>query len=194
MVKVVHCPTFAKKLFGVIDNIGNIAPSTNALLFGIYYTALSSCTARETRQRFGESQEELMQRYGRYFESAIGHSFDCPSLEALQALVLYMVCFNDMHLANDTCGANSNPLRFPSPRSRTSDMEAASSISFSWQYARHRPYDFKRSPSQDFLLSKRSCGGVFGIIFVDWSRDLLRRVLRGNPASCITIQCECLRI
>lgn len=91
MVKVIHCGTFAKKLFGIIDNIGNIGPSTNALLFSIYYTALSSCTARETRQRFGESQEELMLRYGQYFESAVAHGFDVPSLETLQALVLYMV-------------------------------------------------------------------------------------------------------
>lgn len=60
-------------------------------MFSIYYTALSTCTAREVRQRFGERQEELMQRYGRYFEHAAGHCFDTPSLEYLQGIILYMV-------------------------------------------------------------------------------------------------------
>lgn len=140
MVKVVHCPAFAKKLFGVIDNIGNVSPSTNALLFGIYYTALSSCTAREVRQRFGESREELMQRYGRYFESAIGHSFDVPSLESLQALILYMVS-GRRPSESDCTGRHSNTLRLLSHRFRISDMEEpASSTCSTWPSARHKQY------------------------------------------------------
>lgn len=139
MVKIIHCPTFAEKLFGVIDNIGNVGPSTNALLLSVYYTAVSTCTAAEARRRFGESQEELMQRYGRYFESAIRHSFDAPTLEALQALVLYMVSslYDHRHCRCD--GKPSDLLRLCLHRSQIKDtiLEASNTFSNS-RYARRK--------------------------------------------------------
>jgi hypothetical protein len=93
MIKLIHCPTFAKKLFSLVDNINinNIPAATNALLFAIYYAAVSSCTAAETRRRFGEAQEVLLRRYGISVEVALGEMFETPGLEGLQGLVLYMV-------------------------------------------------------------------------------------------------------
>lgn len=141
MVKVVHCPSFAEKLFAMIDNIGSVAPSTNSLLFSIYYTALSSCTAREARQRFGESREDLMQRYSRHFESAVGHSFDVPSLESLQSLVLYMVsrCVTYLGIAIER---TSNTLRLLFRRFPTTDIqEVALSICSKWRCVQHKCSD-----------------------------------------------------
>jgi hypothetical protein len=93
MIKLIHCPTFAKKLFSLVDNINinNIPSGTNVLLFAIYYAAVSSCTATETRRRFGEAQETLLRRYGRSVEIAVGETMDTPGLEMVQGLVLYMV-------------------------------------------------------------------------------------------------------
>lgn len=91
LVKIFHCPTVSKALFNVIDDLSNISPSFEALLFGIYYAAISSCTAREVRQRFGERRDVLTKRYGRCVEAALGDDYDIPAMETLQALVLYIV-------------------------------------------------------------------------------------------------------
>lgn len=91
LVKVFHCPTIGKALLNVIDDLDKIPPSFEALLFSIYYAAVSSCTAREVRQRFGERQDVLMQRYGRCIEASLADNYEIPPLETLQALVLYIV-------------------------------------------------------------------------------------------------------
>ncbi|CAK4030960.1 aurofusarin cluster transcription factor aurR2-like [Lecanosticta acicola] len=97
MTKVIHAPSFGKRLFSVIDNLGTIPSSTEAMLFSIYYAAVSSCTARECRIQFGESQATLMSRYGRNIEAALGENHEVPALEALQALVLYLICIRRQH-------------------------------------------------------------------------------------------------
>ncbi|KJX95171.1 hypothetical protein TI39_contig4129g00017 [Zymoseptoria brevis] len=94
MIKLIHRPTFTKKLLGLVDNINinNIPTSTNALLFAIYFAAVSSCTAAETRWRFGEAQEVLLRRYGQCVEAAVRETLETPGLETVQGLVLYMIC------------------------------------------------------------------------------------------------------
>ncbi|SMQ53255.1 unnamed protein product [Zymoseptoria tritici ST99CH_3D7] len=94
MIKLIHRPTFTKKLLGLVDNINinNIPTSTNALLFAMYFAAVSSCTAAETRWRFGEAQEVLLRRYGQCVETAVKETLEAPGLETVQGLVLYMIC------------------------------------------------------------------------------------------------------
>jgi hypothetical protein len=96
MVKVIHCPTFAtEKLFPVLDCLGAVVPrATEMMLISIYYAALSTCTAREVRTRFGDGQDALMLRYSRLIQAAAGD--DVADFEALQALVLYMVSDGEM--------------------------------------------------------------------------------------------------
>lgn len=90
MTKVIHCPTFARKLFGTIDKLDAVSSTMDALLFSMYYAAVSTCTARETRRRFGENQDLLLKRYGQRIESALSNNYDVPTIEQLQALVLYI--------------------------------------------------------------------------------------------------------
>ncbi|EME43574.1 hypothetical protein DOTSEDRAFT_54348 [Dothistroma septosporum NZE10] len=92
VTKVIHCPSFAKMLFGTIDKLDNISSTTEALLFSMYYAAVSTCTARETRRRFGESQDLLLRHYGQHIETALSNNYDAPTLEQLQALVLHIIC------------------------------------------------------------------------------------------------------
>ena len=92
LTKVVHCPTLAKKLFAMIDNIESVDAPTDALLFGVYYAAASTCTANEARMRLGESRDSLLQRYGRLIEAAVADNYGMPTLESMQALVLYIIC------------------------------------------------------------------------------------------------------
>ena len=91
MVKIIHCPTFYKKILNVIDDPTNVSSQTNAMMFSIYYAALSTCSAQETRERFGEGQEILIARYGKCIKDATRANYELPQLEGLQALVLYIV-------------------------------------------------------------------------------------------------------
>lgn len=98
MTKVIHCPTFSKTLSKTIDNMDHLSPSVEAIMFSIYYSALSTCTARDARHRFGEAQDVLMLRYSQYIENIITDESVKPDLEAVQALVLYLVsCESPLH-------------------------------------------------------------------------------------------------
>lgn len=91
LLKVIHCPTVAKVIAAAVGNLQNVGPVTETLMFSIYYAAISSCTDRETRRKFGETREVLQRRYGRVIESALADNYNMPVLESIQALVIYVV-------------------------------------------------------------------------------------------------------
>ena len=91
LVKLIHVPTFAKKLFYIVDDLSAIPASTEAMLYSIYFAVVCSCTPRETRYRFGENRNVLKQRYGRALETALADNYGVPVMELIQALVLYLV-------------------------------------------------------------------------------------------------------
>lgn len=93
LLKIIHCRTFENTLLKAIDNLQNVGPVTESLLFAIYYSAVGSCTNRECRERFGEAREVLLQRYGRVVEAALADNYSMPVLESLQALALYVVSY-----------------------------------------------------------------------------------------------------
>lgn len=92
LIKIIHCPTFAKVLFASLDNLHALGGPTQALIFSIYYAAVSTCTAREARLRFHEARDVLLQRYGRAVEATLADNYGLPEIESLQAIVLYIVC------------------------------------------------------------------------------------------------------
>ncbi|KAK6394708.1 hypothetical protein LTR65_001499 [Meristemomyces frigidus] len=92
LTKAVHCPTLAKKLLAATDDLDGVGNATETLLFSVYYSAVSACTANEARKRFGESRNALLQRYGRIIESSMNESYGVPALESMQALVIYIIC------------------------------------------------------------------------------------------------------
>ncbi|TKA83568.1 hypothetical protein B0A55_00377 [Friedmanniomyces simplex] len=91
ITKVIHCPSVAQKALEAIDRPSLPGSSTETLLFAIYYVAVSTCTANEARRRFGEIRHVLLQRYGRVVESALADTYSMPTLESVQAVVLYMI-------------------------------------------------------------------------------------------------------
>ncbi|KAK4895788.1 hypothetical protein LTR27_006270 [Elasticomyces elasticus] len=91
ITKVVHCPSMMPKVIASIDRPSPSASPTETLLFAIYYIAVSTCTANEARRRFGESRDDLLQRYGRIIETALADVYSMPALESVQAIVLYMI-------------------------------------------------------------------------------------------------------
>ncbi|WPH03707.1 Bikaverin cluster transcription factor bik5 [Acrodontium crateriforme] len=93
IIKVIHCPTLARKIFHYLDHLELIDSATTVLLASVYYSAINSCTATEIRERFGEAREALMERYARFVETALANNYGDPSMEHLQALVIYMSVF-----------------------------------------------------------------------------------------------------
>jgi len=92
LTKIIHCPSFKEKIFQAIDAWEKLDPPTQTLFFSIYYSAVSTCTANEARRRFGESKEALLQRYARVIEAALADNYGMPTLESVQALVIYIIC------------------------------------------------------------------------------------------------------
>ncbi|KAK5164642.1 uncharacterized protein LTR77_009848 [Saxophila tyrrhenica] len=91
MLKIIHCPSFGKTLFTATEDLRAAGSVTESLLFAIYHAAVSTCTAREARKRFGEERSALLQRYGRVVESTLADNYGTPVLESLQALVIYII-------------------------------------------------------------------------------------------------------
>ncbi len=91
LTKVIHCPTFSKVLFASIDNLQRLEPATNALLFSIYHAAVTTCTPKEARQKFNESRNTLLHKYGRSVEATLADNYGMPEMHSLQAIVLYLV-------------------------------------------------------------------------------------------------------
>lgn len=91
LLKIIHCPSFVKNLFAAIDRPEQLGTPVLTLLFSIYFAAVSTCTARESRERFGESKTALLERYGKTIEANLADGYGVPALESLQALVLYLV-------------------------------------------------------------------------------------------------------
>ncbi|EMC93897.1 hypothetical protein BAUCODRAFT_124644 [Baudoinia panamericana UAMH 10762] len=91
LTKIIHCPTSMKQLIAAADRLQPLESAQETLLFSIYYIAVSTCTADEARRRFHESRTSLLQRYGRAVELSLTNTYGTPTLEILQALVLYMI-------------------------------------------------------------------------------------------------------
>lgn len=91
MTKLIHCPTFGKRLCSIINDLNRIPTSTETLLFSVYYAAVSTCTVRECQRRFHESREVLLKRFSRGVKAAFEDDYAVPALETVQALVLYLV-------------------------------------------------------------------------------------------------------
>jgi hypothetical protein len=98
VLKLIHCPSFAKSLVSVIDHPQATGPMIEPLLFSIYHISVASCSAREARKRFGEDRTALMQQYGRMVEATLADNYSMPTLESLQALILYIVSLSALKI------------------------------------------------------------------------------------------------
>lgn len=93
MTKVIHRPSFEKRLFLAKDQIHSMDDSMTTLMYSIYYAAVQSTTAAEALLRFGESKNVLTERFEGAMEKrlAMAQISSTPDFTTLQALVLYIV-------------------------------------------------------------------------------------------------------
>lgn len=95
MVKLLHIPSLRKLVMRASANIDAI-PSGNyieALLFSMYYAAITSLTQEECLHNFHDGRDSLLARYRSGTESALSNAdlLCTKEIGTLQALVIFLV-------------------------------------------------------------------------------------------------------
>ncbi|KAF7561949.1 hypothetical protein G7046_g2194 [Stylonectria norvegica] len=93
LMKFLHCPTIAKQLqaFAESPTEQPFSPATNALIFAIYFSAVTCLRPEPCLRQLGETQDVLASRYRTGVERALAAAdyLNSNHLETLQALTLY---------------------------------------------------------------------------------------------------------
>lgn len=95
VTKVLHVPSFGRYIMNARLNLLIIDAGLEALMFAIYFAAVTSLSPSECQMRFGEEKDMLVTRYKGTVEKALGKSnlLTSQELTKLQALTLYLVSF-----------------------------------------------------------------------------------------------------
>jgi len=91
--KIIHAPSLQQKLIDAAGNLDNLSKATSALMFAIYFSAVSSLTEAECTNLFGDTKSSLLTKYHLGTQKALieAHFLQCSDLAVLQAFVLYLV-------------------------------------------------------------------------------------------------------
>ncbi|KAH8205543.1 hypothetical protein TruAng_000249 [Truncatella angustata] len=93
LLKLTHTPTLQERIIEATANINKISKSLEALMFAIYFMAVTSLTDEEAQLTFNEEKHELLQRYYMACQQALinGGFMRSPDLTLLQAFLLYLM-------------------------------------------------------------------------------------------------------
>lgn len=93
LVKLLHIPTVQPTVFAAINNPSHTAPDMNALLFAIYFAAVTSLRWTEVQTILSQDRQAVLRSYERGLELSLhAKSFlDSPTTLSLQAMALYLV-------------------------------------------------------------------------------------------------------
>lgn len=94
LVKVLHIPTFDRTIMEASSNLANLPRALEALMFTIYYGAVTSLSGEDCLARFGEGKPVLLARYRFAIEQALARAnfLITEQIVVLQALVLFLMC------------------------------------------------------------------------------------------------------
>lgn len=93
LLKVLHIPTTQPVVFAAINNPKAASKDLNALLFSIYFAAVTSLRQADSHIIFGEDRQSVLKRFQRGLEVSL-HSaafLDSPTIVSLQAVSIYLV-------------------------------------------------------------------------------------------------------
>ncbi|OIW23815.1 hypothetical protein CONLIGDRAFT_657415 [Coniochaeta ligniaria NRRL 30616] len=93
LVKVLHVPSMEQLMRERRACLGNIPPSTEALLFSIYYAAVASMEVDEVARSLGAEKFTLLNQYRFAVEQALAKAnfITDPDLTVCQAFVIFLV-------------------------------------------------------------------------------------------------------
>lgn len=80
-------------MFAVINNTKHVPPDQSALLFSIYYAAVTSLGEAIVHLMFGEDRKYVLRRFQRGMEVSLhmARFLDSPTIPSLQAMSIYLV-------------------------------------------------------------------------------------------------------
>ncbi|MCJ1249200.1 hypothetical protein MMC30_006423 [Trapelia coarctata] len=97
--KIIHAPSLQQKLIDAAGDLENVSKATSALMFAIYFSAVSSLTEMECTDLFGETKPSLLTKYHLGTQKALieARFLQCSDLAVLQAFVLYLLAVRPYH-------------------------------------------------------------------------------------------------
>jgi hypothetical protein len=109
LLKITHTPTLQVQIISASANPAKIPKPLEALMFAIYFAAITSLTEEEVHTTFSEDRAILLGRYHNATQQALVNAgfMRAPELTVLQALFLYLVI------------SNKTPVNFPAGRPLT---------------------------------------------------------------------------
>ena len=93
LIKILHAPTMQKRLLDYSTSLDKVAKDEEALLFGIYLTAVQSMSDFECQSLFGQTKSRSIRKYYNATKNALirAEFMSCPGIVILQAFSLYLV-------------------------------------------------------------------------------------------------------
>ena len=93
ITKVLHIPTAQVLVFEAINDPCRKTKDTNALLFAIYFSAVTSLQATDVEHFLGQDKSTVLKVFKQSLENSLEQAnvLDNPTLTSLQALAIYLV-------------------------------------------------------------------------------------------------------
>ncbi|OJJ45251.1 hypothetical protein ASPZODRAFT_70052 [Penicilliopsis zonata CBS 506.65] len=113
VVRILHIPSMQSVVFGAISNTKDIPHDLAALLFSIYFSAVTSLSPEEVATLLKMDRVSALLRYREGLETALCHAsfLETPTLPALQAIVLYVTCLRAHHNGRSAWALNGLLIR-----------------------------------------------------------------------------------
>ncbi|OTB02666.1 hypothetical protein M426DRAFT_61704, partial [Hypoxylon sp. CI-4A] len=93
LVKILHVPSMGKIIRELRSNMDDISPGMEALMFAIYYAAITSMEEQEVKVNFGADKGQLINKYRFATEQALAKAnfLVTSELVVVQAFTLFLV-------------------------------------------------------------------------------------------------------
>ena len=93
LLKITHTPTLQAQIINASANLAKIPKPLEALMFAIYFTAITSMSEDDVQSTFGEDRAILLGKYHNATQQALVNAgfMRSADLMVLQALFLYLV-------------------------------------------------------------------------------------------------------
>ncbi|EXJ66439.1 uncharacterized protein A1O5_10591 [Cladophialophora psammophila CBS 110553] len=95
VLKLIHIPTIQRQILQASQDLANIPPAFESLMFSIYHAAVTSIQCSVSYQTLlQEERQTLLDRYRFGVEQALAKAnfMSSPNVPTLQALTLYLIC------------------------------------------------------------------------------------------------------
>ncbi|KAJ5712600.1 C6 transcription factor [Penicillium malachiteum] len=96
LIKILHVPSIQPVIFAAINKPKGAPADLNALIFAIFFAAVTTLSSEETQMVLGSSRYSAVEAYRRGLEVSLHRAsfLDSPTLHSIQAMAIYLVSIN----------------------------------------------------------------------------------------------------